>query len=64
MATGSQTDQADAKAEYITKHVSYASRTSTAQQRKPSRPVVIDANYRVGRRIGRGNFGEVRLGKT
>ena len=33
-------------------------------RKRHSKPFVIDADYRVGKRIGRGNFGEVRLGKT
>jgi hypothetical protein len=38
-------------------------RRSSLSSRKHIKPVVIDASYRVGKRIGKGNFGEVRLGE-
>jgi hypothetical protein len=38
-------------------------RQNFSPNRKHLKPVVIDASYRVGRRIGKGNFGEVRVGK-
>lgn len=30
---------------------------------KSSKTILVDAHYRVGKRIGKGNFGEVRIGK-
>jgi len=35
---------------------------TTPQPDKPSTVVMVGPNFRVGQRIGRGNFGEVRIG--
>lgn len=39
--------------------------SSSAQKSlvKSSKTIIVDAHYRVGKRIGKGNFGEVRIGK-
>lgn len=30
---------------------------------KMSNPLVLGSNYKIGKKIGKGNFGEIRLGK-
>lgn len=30
---------------------------------KSSKTILVDAHYKLGKRIGKGNFGEVRIGK-
>lgn len=30
---------------------------------KNSKTILVDAHYKLGKRIGKGNFGEVRIGK-
>lgn len=40
------------------------SRNSTSSSTTPSAMLMVGPNFRVGKKIGSGNFGELRLGKN